>query len=158
MIRRMVDVGVADGIAFDFDKIRPGNTFDAHRLLHFAAEHGAQERLNERLFRGYLSEGLAIGQRTVLANLAVEAGLDLEQVAAVLAGSEFADRVRADEEQAREYGIHGVPFFVLAGHYGVSGAQSADTLLDALQRAWQEREEGRESEGGATCGSDGCAQ
>ncbi|HMJ13949.1 MAG TPA: DsbA family oxidoreductase, partial [Polyangiaceae bacterium] len=158
MIDRMVAVGAADGIVFDFENIRPGNTFDAHRVLHLAAEGGLQDALKERYLQGYLSEGEAIGDQAVLLRLAGQAGLDVDRVSALLASDDFAADVRADEEQARLHDIQGVPFFVFGGRYAVSGAQPAEVLLRVLEQSFQEL--GSEPEDsyaeGAACGPDGC--
>jgi len=158
MIDRMVDTAAGDGLALRFDHIRPGNTFDAHRLLHLAHERGVQDALKERMLRAYLTEGQAIGEPDVLAPLAREVGLDEREVADLLAGDRCAADVRQDEALARELGISGVPFFVLAGRLGVSGAQPADVLLGALDRAWREFSppEIVPIVEGAVCGPDGC--
>jgi predicted DsbA family dithiol-disulfide isomerase len=154
----MVGTAAADGLALRFDHIRPGNTFDAHRLLHLAHERGVQDALKERLLRAYLTEGQAIGEPEVLAALAREVGLDDAEVQDVLGSERYAAEVRGDEALARELGIQGVPFFVLAGRLGVSGAQSVEVLLGALERAWSELS-GPQIEQfaeGAVCGPDGC--
>jgi predicted DsbA family dithiol-disulfide isomerase len=158
MIDRMVDTAAGDGLALRFGHIRPGNTFDAHRLLHLAHERGVQDALKERLLRAYLTEGQAIGEPEVLAPLAREVGLDERELADVLAGDRYAAEVRQDEAIARELGITGVPFFVLDGRLGVSGAQPADVLLGALNRAWSElhRPEIVPIVEGAVCGPEGC--
>lgn len=159
MIQRMVDVAAADGLTFDFERIRPGNTFDAHRLIHLARERGLQDAVKERLLRAYLTEGEAIGDPAVLSRLAREAGLDAEEVSAVLATDDQAREVREDEEEARALGITGVPFFVLGGRYAVSGAQPVEVFLGALQQAWTavaEADTVAPAEG-AACGPDGCA-
>jgi predicted DsbA family dithiol-disulfide isomerase len=132
MIDRMTAQAAAEGLAFDFARVRPGNTFDAHRLLHLAAERGSQHALKGRLLTGYLSEGAAIGTHEALRSLALEAGLDDAEVRDTLAGDAYGDAVRADERQARAYGITGVPFFVIDGRFGVSGAQPSDVLWQAL--------------------------
>jgi predicted DsbA family dithiol-disulfide isomerase len=141
MIDHMVGTAAEDGWRFDFDRIAPGNTFDAHRLLHLAADHGVQHQVKERFLAGYLEEGVAIGDRDQLALLAVDAGLDPETVTEVLDGDAYADAVRADEEQARAFGIGGVPFFVIDRAYAVEGAQPAEVLRGALDQAWSARRE-----------------
>lgn len=158
MIDRMVGAAAEDGLALRFDHIRPGNTFDGHRLLHLAHERGKQDALKERLLRAYLTEGQAIGEPEVLLPLAREVGLDEQEVRDVLGGDRYAAEVRQDEALARELGITGVPFFVLAGRLGVSGAQTADVLLGALDRAWSElhKPELEQFAEGAACGPDGC--
>jgi predicted DsbA family dithiol-disulfide isomerase len=158
MIDRMVGTAAADGVALRFDHIRPGNTFDAHRLLHLAHVRGVQDALKERLLRAYLTEGQAIGDPEVLAPLAREVGLDDAEVQDVLGSERYAAEVRGDEALARELGIQGVPFFVLARRLGVSGAQPVEVLLAALERAWSELS-GPQLEQvaeGAVCGPDGC--
>jgi predicted DsbA family dithiol-disulfide isomerase len=158
MIRRMTDVAKADGLDFHFEKIRPGNTFDAHRVLHLAAERGVQDAVKERLLRAYMTEGEAIGEPEALARLGGEAGLDPAEVRSVLASDAYAREVRDDEAEARANGISGVPFFAFAGQYGVSGAQSAEFLLRVLEQAWAEATEasGEAAPEGAACGPDGC--
>ena len=139
MIDRMRATAAQDGWRFRFDRIRPGNTFDAHRLLHLAAERKLQDRVKERFLAGYLEAGVPIGEPTALRTLAVEAGLDDAEVAEVLAGDGYARAVRADEREAHALGIRGVPFFVIDRRVGVSGAQPAEVLAQALDQAWNQR-------------------
>lgn len=127
------------GLEFRLERTHPTNTFDAHRLLHLARESGRQEEVTGRFFRGYFTEGAAIGDPAMLATLAEEAGLDPDEIADVLGSDRYADAVRADEDQARAYGVTGVPFFVIDGRYGVAGAQPVDQLLAALRQAWADR-------------------
>jgi predicted DsbA family dithiol-disulfide isomerase len=135
LLARVTSLAAAEGLDFRFDLNRGGNSFDAHRLLHLAKAHGRQDQLKERLDRGTFTEGLAVSDHEELTALAVEIGLDEAEVRDVLAGDRYADAVRDDEAQARAYGINGVPFFVLDGRYGVSGAQPADLFLQALTQA-----------------------
>jgi predicted DsbA family dithiol-disulfide isomerase len=135
MLARVTALAAAEGLDFRFDLNRGGNSFDAHRLLHLAKAHGRQDPLKERLDRGTFTEGLAVSDHDELTALAVEIGLDEAEVREVLAGDRYADAVRDDQAQARAYGINGVPFFVLDGRYGVSGAQPADLFLEALTQA-----------------------
>jgi predicted DsbA family dithiol-disulfide isomerase len=155
MIERMVSVAAADGLTFRFDRIRPGNTFDAHRLLHLARERALQGALEERLLRAYMTEGEPIGDPDALARLAAEAGLDVGEVRRVLTSDACAAEVRADEREAQRLGIHSVPFFVLGGRYGISGAQPVEVLHGALETA---RDDGprRAVAEGAVCGPEGC--
>jgi predicted DsbA family dithiol-disulfide isomerase len=155
-IDHLVAVGKADGLTLDFTRIRPGNTFDAHRIIHHAREVGKQDAVKERFLRGYLSEGEAIGDPAVVARLAVDAGLDAERVNAILASDDYAREVRTDEAEANRLGIHGVPFFVIGGRYAVSGAQPAELIGRALQQAWDEQAAPVELGEGAACGPDGC--
>lgn len=134
MIDRMTQAGAAEGVTFRFDIARPGNTFDAHRLLHLAADRGIQGQVKQRLLTGYHAEGVSIADHDALTELAVDAGLDRDEVRRVLAGDAYTEAVRADEAQARDYGITGVPFFVLDARAGISGAQPSEHLLQALRQ------------------------
>jgi predicted DsbA family dithiol-disulfide isomerase len=139
MMDGMTATAAADGLELRFDRARGGSTFDAHRLLHLAADAGLQDALQSRLMRALFTEGEPIGNADALVRLAAEAGLDPERARTVLAQGAYADAVRADEEEARRLGITGVPFFVVDRAYGVSGAQPADVLLQVLERAWGDR-------------------
>ena len=137
MIETMTATGAAAGAVLDFSKARPGNTFDAHRLIHLAGERGVQAAVKERLLRATLGEGEPIGDRGVLVRLAVEAGLPTEEAAAVLESDTYAAEVRAEEDLAFELGISAVPYFVIDRTFGVPGAQPPDVILRALRRAWE---------------------
>src|SRR5665811_354303 len=139
MIDNMTLTAAQEGLHFRFDLARPGNTFDAHRLLHLALEHGQQGELKERLDAATFTEGSPASEHSALRALATEVGLPEVEVDAVLSSDRYSDAVRADEAQARAYGISGVPFFVIDGRYGISGAQPADAVLQALDKAWSER-------------------
>jgi predicted DsbA family dithiol-disulfide isomerase len=159
MIQRMVEIAAAEGLPFDFERIRPGNTFQAHRLLHLAKQHGLQDALKERLLRGYLCEGAAIGDNATLLRIAGEVGLDADAAQAVLSTDLYASEVRADEAEAHTLGVDGVPFFLIGRRYAVAGAQPAELLLRAIAKAWQELpgEPQRLEADGAVCGPDGCS-
>lgn len=135
MIDRMTRQAADEGLTFRFDIARPGNTFDAHRLLHLAADRGLQDQVKSRFLDGYLSEGVEIGRPEALQELATQAGLEDVEVKELLATDAYAQAVRADERQAASYGIRGVPFFVIDGRLGVSGAQSAEVLRNAMEQA-----------------------
>jgi len=136
--QQMTTMAAGVGLEYHLDQVQAGNTFDAHRLLHLAATHGRGDALKERLLAAYFTEGRSVGDHTVLAELAVEVGLDPTQVDETLAGEAFAADVRADEARATALGATGVPFFVIDETYGVAGAQGSDVLLGALERAWSE--------------------
>jgi predicted DsbA family dithiol-disulfide isomerase len=135
---RLTGAAAAEGLDFHFERVRPGNTFDAHRLLHYAREvgPGMQDALKERLFRAYFTDGAAIGDQETLVRLAGEVGLDQRECAEIVAGDRYASEVRADEREALELGVTGVPFFVVDGKFGIPGAQDAETILNVLERAW----------------------
>jgi predicted DsbA family dithiol-disulfide isomerase len=134
--RQTTATAAEDGWDFHFERARRGNTFDAHRLLHLAAERGVQGAVKERLFRGYFTEGEPIADRATLVKLGSEAGLDADEAREVLDSGRYADAVRADQRQATAYGITAVPFFVVDRKYGVAGAQPPDALLQVLETAW----------------------
>jgi predicted DsbA family dithiol-disulfide isomerase len=133
----ITDLAAAEGLDYHLDLARFGSSFDAHRLLHLAKERGIQDAVKERFLAGYLEEGVAIGLASELVPLAVSAGLDRDEVEAVLAGDTYGDAVRADEEQAIELGLTGVPFFVIDGRFAIPGAQDSETMVRVLERARQ---------------------
>jgi predicted DsbA family dithiol-disulfide isomerase len=132
---QMTELAAQEGLEYHFDTARGGNSFDAHRLIHFAAAHGKQAEAQERVMRAYFTESVAIADREALVALAADLGLDPDEARAVLESDAYADAVRADERLAQRIGIHGVPFFVLGRRYGVSGAQPAEILVKALEQA-----------------------
>lgn len=127
------------GLHYDFDRTPVTNSFDAHRLGHLAAAHGLGDAAEERLFAAYFVEGRHVGRHDSLVALGGEIGLDKAEVAAMLAGDDYADAVRADIAEAAEFGISGVPFFVFDRKYGVSGAQPSESFLEVLNTTWAER-------------------
>lgn len=154
------------GLTFNWAEAKNANTFDAHRLVHLAAMRGDEtaDELEQRLMRAYFTEGRAVDSHDVLVEVAVEAGLDEAEVRAVLAGDRFAEEVRSDEEAARQLGITGVPFFVVAEKFAVSGAQPVEVFVQALEQGWDHSRphpfemvvgEGIEA-GGPACGPEGC--
>jgi len=135
-IRRM---GESEGIAFQFDRIaRTPNTVDAHRLIAFVQEeNGDANGLSEALMHAYFIEGRDLGDHAVLVDVAVSQGLDGERMAAFLATDEGAEGVETDCQTAMQYGINGVPCFVLNGKYALSGAQEPESffpLFDLIQQ------------------------
>jgi predicted DsbA family dithiol-disulfide isomerase len=162
MIETMTVTGAKAGAVLDFNRARPGNTFDAHRLIHLAGERGLQDAVKERFLRATFAEGEPIGDREALLRLAVEAGLPQEEAAAVLESGTYAAEVRDEENLALDLGITAVPYFVIDRTFGVPGAQPPDVILGALRRAWEKASGGpvKLSEGPAAapgCEGDACA-
>jgi predicted DsbA family dithiol-disulfide isomerase len=129
-------LGSIEGIEYRFEGGLAGNTFDAHRVIRLGLERGVQDAVVERFFRAHFTEQRSLFDPESLAELAGEAGLDPDEVRAVLKQDTYADSVEADIRQAREYGANGVPFFVIDQRYGISGAQPTETFTGALGQAW----------------------
>ena len=129
---RLAEMGAAVGAEYHMDRVVIANTLKAHELLHFAKAQGRQAEMKERLLRAYWSEGRRLGRIDELADLAAEVGLDGTAARQALDTGMYRGVVRADMAQAAQYGIRGVPFFVLDGKFGLSGAQEPETLLQAL--------------------------
>ncbi|GAA2741213.1 protein disulfide isomerase FrnE [Terrabacter aerolatus] len=148
------------GLTFNWEQARYGNTFDAHRVVHLAAEQGLADAAHERLMQAYFTDGLAVGDRDVLVRLAGEIGLDEGTVREMLESDDYGNHVRSDEATAKMLGIESVPFFVLDRKYGVSGAQPVEVFTQALETAWEHRHEVLEPVAaggcGGGCGAGGC--
>lgn len=138
MLAQMTELAAGEGLAYDFGSLQHANTVLAHQALHHAKAHGKQVELKERLLAAYFEQGLNLNHAEVLADLAAEVGLDRDAVLADLESEAHLAAVRADQEQAIEYGIGGVPFYVFDGRLAVSGAQSPDVFVSALERVAQE--------------------
>ena len=136
---KMERMAAAEGLPFHLtDAGTTGNTLDAHQLLHLAKDRAVQDVVLERLYRAYFTEQRSLFDRDSLVELGADAGLDPTEARQVLEHDSYVDAVTADVNEARSLGVSGVPFFVIAGRYGVSGAQSTDVFSEALARAWEE--------------------
>ena len=150
MHAQMAAAAAEAGLTYHFDRVVPVNTFLAHQLLHFAAAHGRQNDAKERVFRAYYTEGQDIGNVETLAALAAEIGLPAAEARQALLAGTYAEAVRHDEYEAQQIGVRGVPYFVFADKYAVSGAQPAEVFAEVLQTVWQEAQPQVLAEG-ATC-------
>jgi predicted DsbA family dithiol-disulfide isomerase len=139
--RAMTATAAAEQLEFRFDIARSGATFDGHRLVHLAAQHGLQDAMKERLLRAYFSEGELIAEHSTLLRLAAEVGLPEQDVVAMLASERFAADVRDDERTASAFGISAVPTFVVDRTLGASGAQPPEALLELLREGWSRQAE-----------------
>lgn len=156
MERQMTDTAAGEGLEFRFDRARGGATFDAHRVIHLAGEHGLQDAMKERLLRGYFTEGELMSDRETLVRLAAEVGLEADEVREMLAGERFCTEVRSDERTAAQFGISAVPTFVVDRALGVSGAHPPEALLGLLREGWARRAPAPVVlAGGEACGVDG---
>lgn len=131
---RVSGVAAEIGLEYHLENARPGNTFDAHRLLHFAAAKQVGDRATEHVMHAYFCEAFPVGDRTALARLAPEFGISEDDALAMLESNAYVDAVRADEARAAGFGISGVPFFVFDEKFGVSGAQPVEVFAEALQQ------------------------
>lgn len=139
MHQQVTRIAAEVGLAYDFASQQPTNTLKAHQVLHLAKVRGRQGEANERLFRAHFVEGRHVGRDEDLATLAGDVGLDPDEVEQALREQTYLPAVRADIQRARELGISGVPFFVIDGRYGISGAQSPQTFTQALTTVHTER-------------------
>lgn len=136
--KRVALVGKSVGLDMNFDaiKVQP-NTVKAHRLMHRAGEQGLQDAMAEALFRAYFIEGADLTNSAVLADYATQAGLDQAETLAYLDSDADADAdlIRSADQEARQVGIEGVPFFIINRTIGISGAQDPEVLLQAMEQA-----------------------
>ncbi|MCU1546269.1 MAG: putative dithiol-disulfide isomerase, DsbA family [Homoserinimonas sp.] len=139
MLANVTEVAESVGLHYAYDDVKQTNTIKAHELIHYAKNKGRQLEMKERLLAAYFVEGRHIGRIDDLADLAAELAFDRADVVRSLTEAEFLPDVKADQAQANEYGIRGVPFFVIDGKYGVSGAQEAATFAQILQQVRDER-------------------
>lgn len=126
------------GLSMNHQDAKLVNTLHGHRLVHIAAQQGKQAAMLARLFKAYFTDGLNTADIETLVQLASEVGLDAEAVRAALNSDAYTAEVEADINQAAQYGIHGVPFFIFDNRYAVSGAQGTEAFRQALEQIWQE--------------------
>lgn len=158
---KLGDLASAEGLEYRTEGRDHGNSFDLHRLLHLAADRGLEPAAWEAFYRANFADEASLWNRERIIEVAVAAGLDRGEVVEVLDDpSAYRDAVRRDEAEAAALGATGVPFFVIDGKYGVSGAQPTELFAEILEKAWSERRpkittiEG--SDGAEACGPDGC--
>ena len=148
------------GLVFNFDQAIPVNTFNAHRVLHLAKQHGLQEEAEEKLFKAYFTDGKNSDDPQTLMHLGSGISLDPAEVKQVLESNQYADEVRQDVAEAHKLGVRGVPFFLVDRKYAVSGAQDSKVFLETLEKAFTAwRKENPQSTieitEGDTCSPDG---
>jgi predicted DsbA family dithiol-disulfide isomerase len=137
MEERVAGLARAEGLRYQLERPN-GNTFDLHRVMHLGRDRGVQHAVVDAVYEANFADARQVFDPEVITEVAAGAGLDAADVRKVLAGDEYADAVRADEEQARALGISGVPFFVFGMRLGVSGAQPTETFSEALAQAWEQ--------------------
>ena len=141
MMQGVAERAATVGLEYHLEEAVGGNTFDAHRLLHFALTQGKQAALKEALMHAHFTETKSPGDHEVLVDVAVSVGLNEARVREILSSNEFAVDVEQDIAQARAFNITGVPFFVVDGKYGISGAQPSSVMLAALTKASEDAQE-----------------
>src|SRR5262245_22732705 len=140
MDQKMEQTAAVEGLEYHLtDAGLTGNTLDAHQLVHLAATHGGEDKMIERLYKAYFTEQRSIFDIDSLQALAADEGLAAAEVREALAGGRYVDDVKRDLNEARSLGVTGVPFFVIDGRYGISGAQATDVFSRALTMALESR-------------------
>lgn len=160
MQARVSQIAAGEGLEYHLDRTLSGNTFDAHRVLKLARERGREAEVLERFYRAYFTEARSLFDAASLARIAAEAGLDAAEVERVLADGTYADEVEIDRYEAGKLGGNGVPFFVVGGRYGISGAQPLELFEQVLERAWSDAHPATLTPIGGdaeACADDGCA-
>lgn len=133
---QVASAGQAAGLEFRFDLMkRTPNTVAALRVIRMAGEAGVQDAVVDALFRAYFQQGRDIGDAATLAEVAGDAGMDREAVAAMLAGSEGREEVLAEDLAARRAGLTGVPSFLMDHHLLFSGAMPGPRMAEGFRRA-----------------------
>lgn len=136
---RLNEAGRSAGIQYRFDQVVVANTFRAHALLQFAEKHEKQDKVGERLFKAYFTEGKNVDDIPTLIALAGECGLDITGLEKSLAANAFDSDIAHDIAEADRLNIHGVPYFLINRKLAVSGAQAPEVFIDALKKASQEK-------------------
>ena len=158
-IQQISDTGRQARLDFNYAQTRYTNTFDAHRLTKLAQDNPDRtlaDRISERLYKAYFTENLELADHDVLVRIAVSEGIPEDEVRALLASDDYADAVRQDEQLAQQYGIRGVPYFVLAGKYTVPGAMPVEQLKPILLKLLEEERLAEEKIQGTYCTPEGC--
>ncbi|MCP3031496.1 DsbA family oxidoreductase [Halobacillus sp. A1] len=161
MTKNMTQQAAEVGLNFQFDKMIPTNTFDAHRIAKLAEQNGVEKELTEQLFQAVFTYGIDIGDREELVKVASQSGLSEENVLEVLESGDFSQEVRSEESEAYEIGVQGVPFFVINRKYAISGAQPTEVFVQSLQKVMEEEKsvssfQSLTSERGASCTDESC--
>lgn len=132
---RIIEAASEQGLSYDFEQLKPNNTFKAHELAKFAQSKGIGRDVTMALFHHYFEKGMDIGNEAELLNVAESFGLSRAEVQKVWDEETYKPLVLSDEAEAVQLGITSVPFFVIDGKYGVSGAQSPAHFLMAFKEA-----------------------
>lgn len=158
MQRNIAAMAAEEGIQFNWENANSGNTFNAHRIIHLAQSKGLGSEAKEAFFYSYMTQGLAIGERETLEDVAARIGLNPVEVDDVLNSEEFADFVKFDEEVARDQlKVTGVPFFVFDQRIALAGAQPREVFLQVMEKALEAPQQANPpAEDTAICKEDSC--
>ncbi|WP_443937209.1 DsbA family oxidoreductase [Pedobacter sp. MW01-1-1] len=138
MTQQVAEMARYAGLTINFGENIPANSFDAHRIIHLAANHGLQNLAEEKFFEAHFVQGKNIAEKAVLLSIAEEIGLDKEETTKILDSNDLAEAVRYDVYESQNLGIRGVPYFVMDRKYGISGAQPVQAFTDALNQSFSE--------------------
>ncbi|CAM4165130.1 DsbA family oxidoreductase [Acinetobacter pragensis] len=153
MQRNIAEMAKAEGIEFNWQIANSGNTFNAHRIIHLAQSKGLGSEAEEAFFFSYMTQGLPIGERETLEDVASRIGLNPVEVDDLLDSDEYADFVKFDQEVAREQlKVTGVPFFVFDQRVALAGAQPKEVFLQVLEKA----QDTPAAEQAPACSDDSC--
>ena len=133
-------VADGEGLCYNLDNTLSGNTFDAHRVLLYAATIGKQDQLLEAMYSSYFEKSLPLFSHQDICSVAESVGISPVDVMNILESDQFSNEVLADRDLASQLGATGVPFFVVDMKYGISGAQPLEAFVETIKAAWNERE------------------
>jgi predicted DsbA family dithiol-disulfide isomerase len=128
------------GLEYHLDKSVVANSFDAHRVSHYALSKGKQDAAEEKLFQAYFTEGKNMDDKNILMDIGTEIGLDANEIEKILDSEMYCDAVIEDIKEAEAIGVQGVPFFVFDRKYAVSGAEDSAVFLNTLQQTLKEKQ------------------
>lgn len=157
MMNQVGTAGKSEGLIYNFDSMMFGDTEDAHTLLAAARKAGIADAVEERFYRGSITEGRSLFDRQQLVAMAEEAGMAKADAEVAFENDDLRASVAEDEAHARAIGVSGVPVFVMNEKYAISGAQGADNFLNALRQVWEEQQTEFSATAGQTCGTEGCS-
>lgn len=152
LTQQVTSVAATEGLAFNFDKqfVSP-NTRDAHRIIELARKEGKQLAAKEAFLKAYFTDGIDLSKQENLINIGSSIGLDVEKIKTLLAGDEGLAEVELAEAEMQKLGVSGVPFYIIDGKYGISGAQPSTTFKQALEEIGS-----KIAATGETCDVEGC--
>ncbi|MDN5513571.1 DsbA family oxidoreductase [Acinetobacter sp.] len=158
MQRNIAAMAADEGIQFNWENANSGNTFNAHRIIHLAQSKGLGSEAKEAFFYSYMTQGLPIGERETIEDVAARIGLNPVEVDDLLNSDEFADFVKFDEDVARDQlKVTGVPFFVFDQRIALAGAQPREVFLQVMEKAQQAPQQANiPAEDTAVCKEDNC--